>query len=464
MRSIRTRLMLTASLALAVLACAIGFTLHQVIRQDLYDSLDQSLETRARTLTALIEEDGDRVSLEWLDPEDEERARPALPEMFVLRNAGGKTVAASRGMERYDGDWPVRENHDVSFATDTIGDRRSRVCVLKFHPKTEDDDEPSAKLQLLVAEPVEETEETLARVRFWILVVGGLGVLLGGGVLFLIVTRETGSLKTLAGRIEELNVEIPASRIEMKNAPSELAPVVAQLNDLLERLETSRTREREFTAGAAHELRTPLAGIRAKLELALSRKRSVEEHAKFEEQSLEIAVGIQGVVERLLNLARLEAGEVLGDPQPVELEPLIEKTWQPFAERAGQRRLEVVLDLYDDKASVHLDALTVVLTNLFENAVNYADENSKLVISQWIAEGGLGIRVKNSASGISPEDAERALEPFWRSDKARRDAGVHAGLGLTLCRRLVQGMGGKFTTKVEDGSFIAELKLNTPKL
>ena len=128
MRSIRTRLMLTASLALAVLACAIGFTLHQVIRQDLYDSLDQSLETRARTLTALIEEDGDRVSLEWLDPEDEERARPALPEMFVLRNAGGKTVAASRGMERYDGNWPVRENHDVSFATDTIGGRRSRVC------------------------------------------------------------------------------------------------------------------------------------------------------------------------------------------------------------------------------------------------------------------------------------------------------------------------------------------------
>ncbi|MBZ0136673.1 MAG: GHKL domain-containing protein [Planctomycetes bacterium] len=459
MGSLRIRLVLSVGVAMALLAGVMGYALHEVVRNDLYLQLDKSLETRARTLTALMEQDDEGLYLEWTDPEDIERARPALPDYFLLKTASGEFITSSPGLADVQHGHPIIAEGDVAYATLHMGgDASLRAVTLRFTPKAENEEVPPMVLDLMVAESVTPTEETLANVRFWILLIGGLGIVLGSGLLFLIVRHETAPLKHLARRIQTLDTEVPASRINLDRAPSELRPVVSQLNEMLERLEIARTREREFTAGAAHELRTPLAGIRAKLELALSRDRTTDQHRQFAKQSLEIAVGIQGVVERLLNLARLEAGEVLGEPRPVELQVLLAEAWRPHAAKAHERTLEYAAAIPAVARVLHPEAVGVVVTNLLENAVNYADEGGSVRLD---VEAGDSIRfiVSNTGAQLSNEDAQRAMDPFWRSDAARRDAGVHAGLGLTLCRRLVEAMNGTFTVSVVDGRFIATVTI-----
>jgi signal transduction histidine kinase len=307
-------------------------------------------------------------------------------------------------------------------------------------------------LELVIAQPTTSLLATLAHLRWLLALTWVLSVLGCAGIIGGLVHRGLRPLRQLGAQIEGLDEAGLDRRLAIPDAPAELLPIVGQLNALLDRLRAAFERERAFSGFAAHELRTPLAGLRATLEVALSRERRPEDHRTAEEQCLEITTRMQSMVETLLDLARPAAAA--SDEEALPLESLLESCWGSHAELVRERGLTLQAD---GVAGVTVQAdhryLQRILENLLENAASYADADTTIRVQAEIAGDRVHLEISNRATAASAEVAERAFDAFWRADRSRTGTGLHAGLGLALCRKLATQLDATIAATYVDSVF-----------
>ena len=233
-------------------------------------------------------------------------------------------------------------------------------------------------------------------------------------------------------------------------APAELKPLLAAMNGLFARIDELLVRERRFTADAAHELRTPLAVLRAQWDV-VRRSSSPAERAAAEEK---LSAGLDRMghlVTQMLSLSRAESGSIQAKKTEVVWPPIVEQAMSDCLVLAERRRIELACEwppggahpmpLFGD---AHL--LTVMLRNLLDNAVRYAPVGSTVVLRIGREE----LEVENGGPPLSAEQLERMGERFYRPD-GQAQAG--SGLGISIVRRIAQlhGLELSMTTR-EDGS------------
>lgn len=463
MRSLRRRLMIGTAVSSAVVFSVAGFGLHALIRAALYEELDRALLGKAAALTGLVEDDLQAVEME--NPGLPEFSRADQPEYYELRTVGGKALFRSSSLGDRDLDGPKAELGGSAFRSMVLPDgRRGRAATVCFRPRCEDvatrpADEPlryPEPLLLTLAAGVAPTEATLAHLAIILVGVCVGAALLSAGVLAGVVRLALDPLDDLAERIAHLEPADLSARVDLADAPTEVGPVVTRLNELLARVQATLVREKAFTADVAHELRTPLAGLRSTLDVSLSRPREADAYRASCADCLTIVCQMQTLVENLLALARLEAGAVRVEAKRVQLGELMAECWRPFAEQAKDRRLEVSWHV-NGPTELETDAekLRQVLTNVFANAIAYADAGGRVAVGLAGGAGEARIRVSNTGCTLSPADAERVFDRFWRGDEARHDTGLHCGLGLALCRRLTTCLGGTIQAECTAGGEFA---------
>ncbi|MFT5291095.1 MAG: two-component system heavy metal sensor histidine kinase CusS [Planctomycetota bacterium] len=320
-------------------------------------------------------------------------------------------------------------------------------------------------VEVVVARKHDDLAGLLAQFR-WLLVGSWLATSLFSALaLSWAVRRGLAPLDQLGNQIQAKDETHLATPFALPGAPQELAPVVNRLNGFVERLANVIEREHTFAAHAAHELRTPLAGLRSTLEVSLSRPREPSEYEECERASLGMTVQLERLVERLMELARTASPNAIIRPEPIQLLPLIQECWLPFSDAAAERGVRLETDV---PASFGLIAdrqlLRRLLLNLLENASNYtdADECIRLVVRS--SPGQVELQCANPCAGISPEVAGHAMDAFWRSDSARTATGKHSGLGLALCRQIAELLNGEIQISASDGRFMALVKLNSGSL
>jgi signal transduction histidine kinase len=276
----------------------------------------------------------------------------------------------------------------------------------------------------------------------------GLALIIGAYV----VRRGLHPLNTIAAEIAAISEDSLTTRITAQRVPTEIAPIKSRLNELLSRLQTSFDRERQFNADIAHELRTPLAGIRSTIEVALARSRDAAEYRTALSGCLEIAKNMESVVINLLMLARLEAQQIGFKSVPVRLSDLIDSVWRRFSKKADGRKLifnnQIAADLM---CQTDPDHLSMVLANLLDNAVEYTNEGGQIRTTAQRIVDSVEIAVSNTGCKLTAEQVSKVSDCFWRGDSSRSDAGIHCGLGLTLVQRIVKALGGTFSTQLEQG-------------
>jgi two-component system sensor histidine kinase ResE len=155
-------------------------------------------------------------------------------------------------------------------------------------------------------------------------------------------------------------------------------------------------------------------------------------------------------VENLLTLARVEAGKCAVQSEPIELSEIIRNTWRRFAEPAATRNLSATFQM-DDATEIPCDRekLELVLRNLFDNAVCYASPGSQIQIGcHKKGSEVVGISINNTISGLGRSDLDHLFDRFWRADSSRSQTGQHSGLGLPLCRSLIELMGGSIHARM----------------
>ena len=225
-------------------------------------------------------------------------------------------------------------------------------------------------------------------------------------------------------------------RLDAAYAPREVRPMVLALNDLLQRMSHSLEGERRFTANAAHELRTPLAAIKAQLYAA--RVAASEDERQFALTHLQSGVerAIR-LVSQLLVLARLDPEQALPDARATQLGDVAEAVCAELAPLALQRDQTLELHVEPDLPPLpgNADLLAMLLCNLVDNAVRYTQRGGHICIDVKRCPTGLQMQVCDNGPGIAPAQRERVFDRFYRI-AAQDQPGT--GLGLAICKRIAE--------------------------
>jgi signal transduction histidine kinase len=264
----------------------------------------------------------------------------------------------------------------------------------------------------------------------------GLPILvLGAGVMtWLITDRTLAPVGAMTRRVRELSATTLDARVPVPPTDDEIAELATTMNEMLDRLQAASVSQRQFVSDASHELRSPVASIRAQLETALQYPDdvdwpSVARIVLTEDARLEHLVG------NLLAMARLEEGR-LGPRGEIDMDDLV------MAQT--QRMTGVRLDLSGvsgGRVWGNPDELTSVVRNLLDNAARHA----RSTVSVTVRENGpwVVVAVGDDGPGVPPEDRDRVFERFARLQEGRsRDQGG-TGLGLALSRRVAEAHGGR---------------------
>ncbi len=324
--------------------------------------------------------------------------------------------------------------------------------------------EAPARLTAVVAAGIAELERQLRFLGVLLLATSVGTMAVAGGVAWLVVSRGLQPLAVVARKIATLDETGLKQRLAGGGAPREIEPVVQQLNGLLARLDEAFERERALTADVAHELRTPVAEIRAITDITLSRARSPEEYRQALAETQDAIRTLQELIERLLVLARLEAGQVRPQLETTPLYPLIVQHWSVQRDRAAARGLLFANDCPTD-AVVGADPklVDVVLANVLANAAEYTPDHGSITVTFRPAGPHGVLTIANTGCTLGPADVARVFDRFWRADAARSRTGLNCGLGLTLVRRAMEAMGGTAEARVSpDQCFLVELTLPAP--
>jgi heavy metal sensor kinase len=238
----------------------------------------------------------------------------------------------------------------------------------------------------------------------------------------------------------DFNARIPIDRVE-----TELGQVARALNDAFDRLSASLERQRRFTADASHELRTPLATVSTEVQWSLGRDRKVEEYRRSLEACGRAAERMTSVVERLLALARAEAGAAADRRELLRLDRLAEDVAAEIASMAAARDVQLEVHVQPAVVRGDPDRLREAISNVLTNAVRYNVRQGQVRLALTRAGGHATITVADTGIGIGSADLARIFEPFFRADPARsRDVGG-AGLGLAVTRAILERHGGRIT-------------------
>ena len=290
----------------------------------------------------------------------------------------------------------------------------------------------SGKVWILMAENDDVRQELAHKIGLSILAplaIGGVLMLLA---INLILRRNMGVLRDLAGRIAAREPESLA-RIDMPATPSELAPIVTELNHLLERIRAAFEREQHFINAAAHEIRTPIAGLQLHVENAV-RAQSQPERDDSLASAMAAVRRISSLAEQLLVLGRISAGGGTGDPQPVPLMALcceVIGAVEPLLARRGQN---IGLDVQADSVvRGQRDQLGRLLQNLIDNASVHGAPGAEIQVTLLRRGQDAVLCVANDGVPIPPAELERIFTPYYRLP-GRTGAGH--GLGLAIVKEI----------------------------
>ncbi len=463
MTSLRTRLLVGTVGGMVLLLAALCLIVYGTIRRALFEQFDAGLESTAQLIVAVVEQDVDEVEvgLEVQQmPEFRDTGHGAYFQLW-----GPEEAVLAKSPTLRDGDlWRIGDNTASPVFADLhdSGGRTLRAIAVRFIARPADKDgEPPVEMKpmtmhLTVARDATELWDQLRSLR-WLLATASAAVTILALLIAAVVVRHgLAPLNAIATQIGGIRADDLAARVETERTPAEIAPVKDRLNDLLSRLQASFQRERRFTADVAHELRTPLAGLRSTIEVTLLRAREGPEYQAVLSDCLGIVQNVQAMVNNLLMLARLDARQMVLRRDRILLADLVDTCWRPFAERAERRHITFESTIPDDLACLgDADNLSMVASNLLANAADYTNEGGRIWVAAQATDGHVALTISNTGCSLRQEQIAQVFDCFWRGDASRQDAGVHCGLGLALVQRLMQALGGSAIAELQAGGIFA---------
>jgi len=245
-----------------------------------------------------------------------------------------------------------------------------------------------------------------------------------------------------------LNLHLAPIRDEINE---ENRGVVAVIGDVtkLRRLESMR---RDFVANVSHELRTPLTSIKGFLETLLDGALEEKETAiKFLTIIFQETERLNNLIYNLLDISKLESGQVEMKKKPVNLAELVDDIVLSFGNRLRDKKLTLTKEISIPSILGDEDLLREVILNLLDNAIKYTPEGGRIVVSGQKEKNGVLISIQDTGLGIPAESLPRIFERFYRVEKGRSREMGGTGLGLSIVKHIIERLNGKLYVESEPG-------------
>lgn len=463
--SIRRSLLIRCGIGVGMLLLLLSAAVYLLVQRSLYAETDDAIKETAAILANQVELENDAITYEW---EEGLGTNESLVAGALFQFWNEKTGSTNRSPGLHWRDLPKFTGVDGEPLVRNIqlsDGRHARAVGLRIYPFVLDDEVEAMKARgtlvdpktlpqvLVVARDADSVHRTLQRLR-WILFGGSLLTL---GLGYVLIERAVGSslkpIHELSSQVQDRAAHRLDEPLDLpEDLPGELTGLATHFNRLLSRVATIRQREKDFIRHAAHELRTPIAGLRATTDLALSQSRDADAYETHLQTCQRSAEELGELVKRLSALARVGSDVTPATLEPIEIGPVLKACWEPFDPRAKEKGFEAEMQLPEvtPRALGDLALLRIVLNNLFDNAISYTSPGGRI----WIKLRGEDETVEISVSNTTeeaPVDTERLFEPLFRRESSRHDAGSHLGIGLTLSLEAATAMHGNLRARSADG-------------
>jgi two-component system sensor histidine kinase QseC len=443
------------------------------IRAVLTHQFDAALAAKARALSSLasLQPNGE-VDLE-LPQRPLPNARVAAPFEFFEVWHDGKVITRSPDLGNKDLPRVTTVDEPLFSDTQLPDGRPGRVVTLRFVPNLDPESaEDAVRRKMLVAEAADmnvvaavaqdrsELDKVLA-ILLSALLAASLLVIAGTLFVVTIVVRQgLRPLQNVARDAAKIDVQSLAFRFSLEGLPGELQPICQRLNETLDRLQEAFTRERRFSADVAHELRTPIAELRALADVATKWDGDREASLAYFRDTGEIARQMERIVTKLLSLARCQAGAMAVARESVDVADIVRQAWRSCEPIAVRRNLKPQFNLPAEMVEqTDRNLLETIAGNLLTNAAEYAICGGSVICTAKRSGSQWTIIVINDTDALSKDDLAHLFEPFWRKDAARTD-GSHCGLGLTLVEAYVKLLQGTVeATMPKSGTYCVTVRL-----
>ena len=424
--SVRLRISVVATLAVAIGLLIGAFALLAGLRQSLLDAHAGTGPLRAAELAALAAKgplppvltasDSDRLTL--LQVVDSNGA--VVSASAELRGVAPLMTSNQRHRVILHDIAGLHEGSWLAEPTPaTLGGRSSLVIVLTS---------------------LGDAERSADLLRDSLLIIIPLLVLGVAAVVWLVVGRALRPVEAMRAEVEHITGERLGRRVPTPDARDEVARLATTLNGMLDRLESASDAQRRFVADASHELRSPIANVRAAVEVALAHPDQADWPTVADDVLAQNA-RMERLTDDLLVMARNASGPAPMHVTAVDVGDLIRS--QTVNAVPADRRLETSGSIPGVKVNGDPDHLGRALANLIDNALRHA--RRRVTVSAATGFDWVEIRVADDGPGIPPEHREAVFRPFFRRDQHRgRDAGG-AGLGLAIVRQIVEAHHGTVT-------------------
>ncbi|MBN2312328.1 MAG: sensor histidine kinase N-terminal domain-containing protein [Sedimentisphaerales bacterium] len=468
-RSLRTRLLTGTIVGMMLLLTVFSLIIYTVIHSAVIKQFDGSLMSIAHILAASVELDSNEIELEFEVKQMPEFHNVKHPTYYQLWTGDGEAVARSPLLGTDDFFFPESLLGKPASYTQTFKCKRNgkslRAVAIIFQPRNDDADPTQTNGQLLSLMVARDAGDLLGQLQFlrWLLLIASAAVaLLSLLIAATIVRNGLAPLNTIAAEIATITEDNLTKRITTERVPEEIISIPNRLNELMSRLEASFNRERQFNADVAHELRTPLAGIRSTIEVTLTRNRDSKEYQDALSECLEITKTMQSMIGNLLIIAGLDAGPNNFHKETVHLAEIIDTHWKAFSEQALQRNITFnnCID-HDMTCEIDRQHLSIILSNVLQNAALYTNDGGTIWVAVFKNNTTVSISISNTGCGLTTEQITHVFDSFWRGDSSRTDTGVHCGLGLALVQKLTRALGGRANAELQSERIFV-LQLNLP--
>ncbi|HVU07218.1 MAG TPA: ATP-binding protein [Verrucomicrobiae bacterium] len=281
-------------------------------------------------------------------------------------------------------------------------------------------------------------------------IVNGLIILFAGlFVGHLLISSAIRPINSISDAAVKISAGDLAQRISIAETESELGQLAAVLNSTFARLETAFAQQKQFASDAAHELRTPVSVILTQTQTALNRERDAADYKQTVEACQRAARRMRKLIESLLELARLDAGQEILNRLNFDFSKTISDCAELVQPLADERNVKIISELSSLEITGDPERLAQVVTNLLTNAIQYNKAGGEVRVKLDSQNSLAILKISDTGTGISPADLPRVFERFYRADKSRTGGG-NAGLGLSICKAIVEAHGGTIEVSSEE--------------
>lgn len=304
------------------------------------------------------------------------------------------------------------------------------------------------KYVVQISTQLKQQEKTLE--NFWANILRAIPIMLilclGGGMLIarkpILIIRD---ITKVTNRITSQNLR---ERLPEPPAHDEVWDLTVTINSMMDRLEKSFSEIKQFSSDVSHELRNPLFALKGAIEVALSHKREAPSYRETLQECLERINLLIKMVNDLFLIARFDSGKITLECGYLQLDTLVREMVDFFQPMADEKNIFIKTDLCST-AHVSCDRtkITQVLNNLLENAIKFTPPDGEITVSLTLHEGTVALLVRDNGIGIPEEHIDKIFNRFYQVDQARSAETGGAGLGLQICKRIIDAHDGSIEAK-----------------